>query len=189
MVKKEIQQKSADEHWLSQMVANKTDQQLVTMYGEVCIFRKTGVIPKECQTLRDLAREIQAVTKADNIQLRMAEDALLYEMSRRYYNSLYIEEKFDFPIEDDIAEEVSKMTNEVKKSYGFRTEEAIETAVRWAEAEGRAEEKKENQAVLAWVLEKFGIDKVVEFIRNPDEQESYMSQFRSSPKYSHFMGI
>lgn len=114
MVKKEIQQKSADKHWLSQMVANKTDQQLVTMYEEVCIFRKTGVIPKECQTLRDLAREIQAVTKADNIQLRMAEDALLYEMSRRYYNSLYIEEKFDFPIEDDIAEEVSKMTNEVK---------------------------------------------------------------------------
>ena len=57
---------------------------------------------------------------------------------------------------------------------------AIETAVRWAEAEGRAErKKKENQAVLAWVLEKFGIDKVVEFIRNPDEQESYMSQFRS----------
>ena len=68
-------------------------EQLVTMYEEVCIFRKTGVIPKECQTLRDLAREIQAVTKADNIQLRMAEDALLYEMSRRYYNSLYIEQR------------------------------------------------------------------------------------------------
>lgn len=49
MVKKEVQQKSADEHWLSQMVANKTDQQLVTMYEEVCIFRKTGVIPKECK--------------------------------------------------------------------------------------------------------------------------------------------
>lgn len=93
MVMKEIQQKPADEHWLSQMVANKTDQQLATMYEEVCIFRKTGVIPKECQTLRDLAREIQAVTKADNIQLRMAEDALLYEMSRRYYNSLYIEQR------------------------------------------------------------------------------------------------
>ena len=93
MVMKEIQQKPADKHWLSQMVANKTDQQLATMYEEVCIFRKTGVIPKECQTLRDLAREIQAVTKADNIlELRMAEDALLYEMSRRYYNSLYIEQ-------------------------------------------------------------------------------------------------
>lgn len=88
MVKKEVQQRPADEHWLSQLVAKKTDQQLVTMYEEVCIFRNTGVIPKECQTLRDLAREIQAATKSDNIQLRMAEDALLFEMSRRYYNSL-----------------------------------------------------------------------------------------------------
>lgn len=88
MVKKEVQQRPADEHWLSQMVANKTDQQLITMYEEVCIFRNTGVIPKECQALRDLARDIQAVTRADNIQLRMAEDALLFEMSRRYYNSL-----------------------------------------------------------------------------------------------------
>ena len=88
MVKKEVKQRSADDHWLSQMVAKKTDQQLVTMYEEVCIFRKTGVLPKECQTLRDFAREIQAVTKADNIQLRMAEDALLYEMSRRYYNAM-----------------------------------------------------------------------------------------------------
>ncbi len=88
MVKKEVQQRPADEHWLSKLVAKKTDQQLVTMYEEVCIFRNTGVIPKECQTLRDLAREIQAATKSDNIQLRMAEDALLFEMSRRYYNSL-----------------------------------------------------------------------------------------------------
>lgn len=88
MVKKEFQQRPADKHWLSQMIAKKTDQQLVTMYEETCIFRKTGVLPEECQALRDLAREIQAVIKADDIQLRMAEDALLYEMSRRYYNSL-----------------------------------------------------------------------------------------------------
>lgn len=77
------------------------------------------------------------------------------------------------------------MTKSVKEAYGFRTEEAV----RRAEAEGRAEEKKENQAVLKWLLEKFGIDKVVEFIRNPDEQETYTAQFRSSPEYNHFMGM
>lgn len=81
------------------------------------------------------------------------------------------------------------MTNEVKKSYGFRTEEAVRRAEAEGKAEGRAEEKKENQAVLAWLLEKFGIDKVVEFIRNPDAQETYTAQFRNSPEYSHFMGM
>lgn len=96
-----------------------------------------------------------------------------------------LHEKFDFPIKDDITEEVSEMTKSVKEAYGFRTEEAV----RRAEAEGRAEEKKENQAVLKWLLEKFGIDKVVEFIRNPDEQETYTAQFRSSPEYNHFMGM
>lgn len=85
------------------------------------------------------------------------------------------------------------MTKSVKEAYGFRTEEAVRRAEAEGkakgEAEGRAEEKKENQAVLKWLLEKFGIDKVVEFIRNPDAQEIYTAQFRSSPEYNHFMGM
>lgn len=84
------------------------------------------------------------------------------------------------------------MTKSVKEAYGFRTEAAVRRAEAEGKAkgkaEGRAEEKKENQAVLAWVLEKFGIDKVAEMIRNPEEQESYTAQSRSSPEYGRFMG-
>lgn len=81
--KKGICQRS---HWLSDMAKTMSDQQIATMYEEISEFRRTGIL--HGSMLRDFARRIQSEIKSSSPELRMAEDAVLFEMGRRLYERL-----------------------------------------------------------------------------------------------------
>lgn len=81
--KKGIRQRS---HWLSDMANALTDQQIATMYEEISEFRRTGIL--HGSLLRDFARGIQSKINSSSPELRMAEDAVLFEMGRRLYERL-----------------------------------------------------------------------------------------------------
>ena len=76
------------ENWLRRMAMKLTDQQVATMFEEICILRETGVLPADAQELRQFGCEIRERIQSSSMELRMAEDALLFEMSRRFYESL-----------------------------------------------------------------------------------------------------
>lgn len=73
-------------HWLSNMVASFSDQDLATMFEEIVDFHNTGVL--KGNKLRSFAAEITKKTNDNSSSLRMAEDAALVEMARRYYVKL-----------------------------------------------------------------------------------------------------
>ena len=74
--------------WLGQRMQNMGEVELAGLFKEIADFRRTGILKGEA--LRNLAREF-----ADNVShtdygqnMRLVEDEVLFEMSRRYYNSL-----------------------------------------------------------------------------------------------------
>lgn len=73
-------------HWLSAMAASFSDQNLATMFEEIVDFHNTGVL--EGNKLRSFASEIAKKTNDNSSSLRMAENAALVEMARRYYGKL-----------------------------------------------------------------------------------------------------
>ena len=77
-----------NEHWLSKMVAELTDQQIAMMFESICVYRKTGQLPDNSGEFRAFAKLVQWKVGSRELQLHMAEDALLFEMSRRYYENL-----------------------------------------------------------------------------------------------------
>ena len=77
----------ARDHWIEDITSALDDHTLCEMFEEVVEFRKSGVLKKESK-LRGLSRQFEEHTHVDNGWLRQAEDAVLYEMSRRYHNSL-----------------------------------------------------------------------------------------------------
>lgn len=62
--------------------------ELAGLFKEIADFRRTGILKGEA--LRNLAREFSDnVSHTDYGQnMRLVEDEVLFEMSRRYYNSL-----------------------------------------------------------------------------------------------------
>lgn len=74
--------------WLGQHMQDMGDATLATLFKEIAEFRKSGILNGD--QLRNLAKEF-----SDNVahtaygeNMRLIEDAVLFEMSRRYYNSL-----------------------------------------------------------------------------------------------------
>lgn len=84
---KEIEQINT---WLGQRMKNMSEAELAELFKEISGFRRTGVLKGE--QLRNLAKEFSDnVAHTDYGQnMRLVEDEVLFEMSRRYYNSFSI---------------------------------------------------------------------------------------------------
>lgn len=81
-----IQQRT---NWLGQKMADMSEDMLSSLFVEISNFRDTGLLVGG--NLRNLEKEF-----SDNVShtpygdcMRLVEDEVLYEMSRRYYNSLF----------------------------------------------------------------------------------------------------
>lgn len=74
--------------WLGQHMQKIDDGSLATLFKEIVEFRRTGILKSE--QLRNLAREFSDnITHTDYGQnMRLIENEVLFEMSRRYYNLL-----------------------------------------------------------------------------------------------------
>ena len=73
-----------DKDWISIRVSIESGQSLMTMLDDIRSFRKTGVL-RDDSTLRVIDREFTAQFSTDS-NLRLVENAVLYEISRRWYN-------------------------------------------------------------------------------------------------------
>ena len=79
-----IQQK---DNWLGHKMENASDADLIVLFEEITKFRGTGILVGGA--LRALEREF-----SDNVSktsyggcMRLVEDAVLYEMARRFHNA------------------------------------------------------------------------------------------------------
>lgn len=71
--------------WMSKVIGEKDDEYLFQMYREITEFHESGVLCKGSE-LRKLSDDLRRRKKIPENFLRMTEDAVLYEMARRYYN-------------------------------------------------------------------------------------------------------
>lgn len=74
--------------WLGRRMQDIGEAALAELFEEIAEFRKTGILNGE--QLRNLAKEFsENVTHtAYGENMRLIEDEVLFEMSRRYYNSM-----------------------------------------------------------------------------------------------------
>lgn len=74
--------------WLGCRMKDMSEADLSSVFKEIAEFRRTGILKGD--RLRNLAREFSdSVTHTDYGQnMRLIEDEVLFEMSRRYYNSI-----------------------------------------------------------------------------------------------------
>lgn len=75
--------------WLGQKMADMSEEMLSSLFKEITEFRDTGLL--KGGNVRGLEKEF-----SDNVShtpygncMRLVEYQILYEMSRRYYNSLF----------------------------------------------------------------------------------------------------
>ena len=71
-------------NWLGTKMAEMSDDELCSIYEEIHDFRNTGVLSGEA-TMRELDRAFRRQNNCDS-NLRLIEDAVLYEIGRRFYN-------------------------------------------------------------------------------------------------------
>lgn len=81
-----IQQRT---NWLGQKMADMSEDMLSSLFVEISNFRDTGLLVGG--NLRNLEKEFsdQVTHTPYGDCMRVVEDEVLYEMSRRYYNSLF----------------------------------------------------------------------------------------------------
>lgn len=77
---------------LDQSIGQKSDKALSLLYSEIVEFRRVGVLP-DTSLLHNLSDELEKENNIPSSLLRRTEDAVLYEMARRYYN--LVQEKCD----------------------------------------------------------------------------------------------
>ena len=77
---------------VDQSIGQKSDKSLSILYSEIAEFRRVGVLPGT-SLLRNLSDELEKKNNIPASLLRRTEDAVLYEMARRYYN--LVQEKCD----------------------------------------------------------------------------------------------
>ena len=75
-------------NWMSKCIAKKTDQELYSLFAEINTYRESGVLVGNL--LRTLDEEISRNVTHTRIgeMLRQAEDAVIFEMARRYANNI-----------------------------------------------------------------------------------------------------
>lgn len=71
--------------WLGQRMSALTDDELRQLFLDVTTFHRTGILRRGSQ-MRALDAEFGAQLGDEQRLLRTIEDALLYEMGRRYYD-------------------------------------------------------------------------------------------------------
>lgn len=77
-----------ENNWLAKTIGQKNDHDLANLYTDIVGFRKTGLLPPH-STLRELTNELEKKMSIPSTTfMRQVEDAILYEMARRYYNLL-----------------------------------------------------------------------------------------------------
>lgn len=72
-------------NWFAARVSELSDDDLCAVYEEVHDFRKTGILDGDA-ALRKLDREFREQFDS-NSSLRLVEDAVLFEIGRRFYNA------------------------------------------------------------------------------------------------------
>lgn len=77
---------------VDQSIGQKSDKALSILYSEIVEFRRVGVLPGN-SLLCNLSDELEKENNIPASLLRRTEDAVLYEMARRYYN--LVQEKCD----------------------------------------------------------------------------------------------
>lgn len=73
-------------HWIDQIMDNVSDYELTAMFADLTEFRRTALLKPE-STVRALDRIFRKQCGQSDTMLRVVEDAVLYEMARRYNNA------------------------------------------------------------------------------------------------------
>lgn len=80
---KKIEQR---DNWLGQQMEKKTDEELRELFSEISSFRRTGLLVGGCLRAFELEFSQNVSHTAPGDCMRLVEDEILFEMSRRYYN-------------------------------------------------------------------------------------------------------
>lgn len=77
-----------NDNWLGRHMEKMTDIELSEMFAEIADFRKIGVLKGD--KLRNLAIDFSKNVSHDEygLNMRLVEDEVLFEISRRFYNAL-----------------------------------------------------------------------------------------------------
>ena len=73
-------------HWIDQIMDNVSDYELTAMFADLTEFRRTALLKPE-SPVRALDRIFRKQCGQSDTMLRVVEDAVLYEMARRYNNA------------------------------------------------------------------------------------------------------
>ena len=71
-------------NWLGTRMSQLSNEELCSIYEEIHSLRKTGLLSGDAR-LRELDTEFRREHDCDS-NLRLIEDAVLYEIGRRFYN-------------------------------------------------------------------------------------------------------
>lgn len=82
MTSKPINQQN---NWLGKKVESFSDDELRAMFVEIAEFRRTGLLLSPSK-LRSLERDFSNFIQNHDGHLRLVEDEVLFEMSRRFFN-------------------------------------------------------------------------------------------------------
>ena len=73
------------DHWINQIMDKVSDYELTAMFADLTEFRRTALLKLE-SPVRALDRIFRKQCGQNDAMLRVVEDAVLYEMARRYNN-------------------------------------------------------------------------------------------------------
>ena len=71
---------------ISQRVAKFSDQDIADAYKEIVDWKKTGILVEGSCKLREIDRTIREIIGSESVNYRLAEEAVLLEAGRRFYN-------------------------------------------------------------------------------------------------------
>lgn len=73
-------------NWTGMVAAAFTEKELLTMFAEIAEYRRTGILADETLLRRYETRYRDETGDEGVLALRLLEDTILFEISRRYYN-------------------------------------------------------------------------------------------------------
>jgi hypothetical protein len=76
-------------HWIDDMMADIPDADFLAIFSDIAEFRRRGLLRPD-SPMRDLESRFRAACHTEDSMLRQVEDAVLYEMARRYNNALEV---------------------------------------------------------------------------------------------------
>lgn len=71
---------------ISQVVSEYSDQEIATAYKEIVDWKNSGVLADEPCMLKKIERAIREMIGSMSVDYRLAEEAVLVEAGRRFYN-------------------------------------------------------------------------------------------------------